>query len=46
MKERIIDAIKELKSGQKLYQQRARIALPILVRQAMASKKNILWRLG
>ena len=39
MKERIIDAIKELKSGQKLYQQRARIALPILVRQAMASKK-------
>lgn len=30
--------------GDKLYQQRARKALPILVRQAQARKKNILFR--
>lgn len=32
-------AIEELKSGQKPYQKRARIALPILVRQALARNK-------
>ena len=39
MKERRIDAIRKFKSGQQLYQQRARNALPILVRQAMANEK-------
>ena len=39
MKERRIDAVRKFKSGQQLYQQRARNALPILVRQAMASEK-------
>ncbi len=39
MKERRIDAIKKFKFGEQLYQQRARNALPILVRQAMANEK-------
>ena len=39
MRKRRIDAIKKFKSGEELYQQRARNALPILVRQAMASEK-------
>lgn len=39
MNKRRIDAIKKFKSGEQLYQQRARNALPILVQQAMANEK-------